>query len=844
MRDAMQTLGGDPALINPLQPVELVIDHSVQVDEFGTSTAFDMNALLEFQRNKERYSFLRWGQTGFRNLAIVPPDTGIVHQVNLEYLARVVFVNETPGKRQAYPDTLVGTDSHTTMINGLGVLGWGVGGIEAEAAMLGQPVSMLIPLVVGVKLTGRLREGATATDFVLTVTEMLRKHGVVGKFVEYFGPGLRDLRLADRATIANMAPEYGATCGIFPIDKETLRYLKLTGRSDEQIALVEAYSREQGMFHDEKTPEAEYSELLSLDLATVEPSLAGPKRPQDRVVLSQAGESFNKALPSLIKPKSAKTVGAPVLPDVGRDVGRSGPAAPNSTAKSWESEGGSPAAIGVEDPNVHEHVSASVKDSLKHGSVVIAAITSCTNTSNPSVLIGAGLLAKKAVEKGLTMPPWVKTSLAPGSKTVTDYLAKAGLTPYLEKLKFHLVGYGCTTCIGNSGPLPDEVSKAIDEKELVVASVLSGNRNFEGRINSEVRANYLMSPPLVVAFALAGRIDIDLRKDPIGKGRDGQPVYMADIWPSQREIEETMQQSITSEMFSKSYADVFQGDERWRSLAVPKGQTYAWEQDSTYIRRAPYFDDMSVKPAPVADIKNARVLAVLGDSVTTDHISPAGSIKKDGPAGKYLQEHGVKPADFNSYGSRRGNHEVMVRGTFANVRLRNKLVATEGGFTRHLPTSTEMSIFDASEKYRAAGIPLVVLAGKEYGSGSSRDWAAKGPALLGVRAVIAESYERIHRSNLVGMGVLPLQFPAGQNAESLKLTGEEVFEITGIRDLVEHFAAGREVKVRATADGKTTEFNALVRIDTPQEALYYANGGILQYVLRQLLARKPQAVGV
>jgi aconitate hydratase len=558
------------------------------------------------------------------------------------------------------------------------------------------------------------------------------------------------------------------------------------------------------------------------------------------VVLSQAGESFNKALPSLIKPKSAKTVTASVLPD----VGRSGIAAPTSTAKSWESEGGSPAAIGVEDPNVHEHVSASVKDSLKHGSVVIAAITSCTNTSNPSVLIGAGLLAKKAVEKGLTMPPWVKTSLAPGSKTVTDYLAKAGLTPYLEKLKFHLVGYGCTTCIGNSGPLPDEVSKAIDEKELVVASVLSGNRNFEGRINSEVRANYLMSPPLVVAFALAGRIDIDLRKDPIGKGRDGQPVYMADIWPSQREIEETMQQSITSEMFSKSYADVFQGDERWRSLAVPKGQTYLWEEDSTYIRRAPYFDDMSVKPAPVADIKNARVLAVLGDSVTTDHISPAGAIKKDSPAGKYLQEHGVKPADFNSYGSRRGNHEVMVRGTFANVRLRNKLVATEGGFTRHLPTSAEMSIFDASEKYRAASVPLVVLAGKEYGSGSSRDWAAKGPALLGVRAVIAESYERIHRSNLVGMGVLPLQFPAGQNAESLKLTGEEVFEITGIRDLVDHFAAGREVKVRATADGKTTEFNALVRIDTPQEALYYANGGILQYVLRQLLASKPQVVGV
>jgi aconitate hydratase len=830
MRDAMKALGGDPALINPLQPVELVIDHSVQVDEFGTTNAFELNALLEFQRNKERYSFLRWGQTGFRNLAIVPPDTGIVHQVNLEYLARVVFVNEIPGKRTAYPDTLVGTDSHTTMINGLGVLGWGVGGIEAEAAMLGQPVSMLIPLVVGVKLTGRLREGATATDFVLTVTEMLRKHGVVGKFVEYFGPGLRDLPLADRATIANMSPEYGATCGIFPIDKETLKYLRLTGRSEEQVALVEAYAREQGMFHDEKTEEAEYSELLSLDLATVEPSLAGPKRPQDRVVLSQAGESFNKALPSLIKPKA-------------KAAAPSASAVANKTR--WEQEGGSPAAIGVEDPNVHEHVSASVKNSLKHGSVVIAAITSCTNTSNPSVLIGAGLLAKKAVEKGLTMPAWVKTSLAPGSKTVTDYLAKAGLTPYLEKLKFHLVGYGCTTCIGNSGPLPEEVSQAIDENELVVASVLSGNRNFEGRINSEVRANYLMSPPLVVAFALAGRIDIDLRKDAIGNGRDGQPVYMADIWPTQREIDEAMQQSITSEMFSKSYADVFQGDERWRGLAVPKGETYAWERDSTYIRQAPYFDDMAVKPAPVHDIKKARVLAVLGDSVTTDHISPAGSIKKDGPAGKYLQEHGVKPADFNSYGSRRGNHEVMVRGTFANVRLRNKLVATEGGFTRHLPTGTEMSIFEASEKYRAAGTPLVILAGKEYGSGSSRDWAAKGPALLGVRAVIAESYERIHRSNLVGMGLLPLQFAAGENADSLKLTGEEVFEITGIRDLVEKFAAGSKVRVRATAKGQPDiEFDALVRIDTPQEALYYANGGILQYVLRQLLATKPQAVGV
>src|SRR5216684_2329237 len=823
MRDAMKRLSGDPTLINPLQPAELVIDHSVQVDEFGTPQAFQFNAELEFLRNKERYAFLRWGQTGFRNLAIVPPDTGIVHQVNLEYLPRVVFVHESPRKRTAYLDTLVGNDSHTTMVNGLGVLGWGVGGIEAEAAMLGQPVSMLIPLVVGVKLTGRLREGATATDLVLTITEMLRKHGVVGKFVEYFGPGLQDLPLADRATIANMAPEYGATCGIFPIDKESLRYLKLTGRSDEQIALVEAYAREQGLFHDANTPEAEYSELLSLDLATVEPSLAGPKRPQDRVALSKAGESFTQALPSLIKPKAKAAVASSSVPN------------------NWEAEGGSPAAVGVEDPRVEEHVPPDVKSALKHGSVVIAAITSCTNTSNPSVMIAAGLLAKKAVEKGLATPPWVKTSLAPGSKVVRDYLDQAGLTPYLEKLKFHLVGYGCTTCIGNSGPLPAEVSQAIEEKELVVASVLSGNRNFEGRINSEVRANYLMSPPLVVAFALAGRIDTDLRKDPIGKDRDGAAVYLADIWPTQREIEETIQQSISSDMFTKSYSEVFQGDKRWRGLAVPKGETYAWEKDSTYIRRAPYFDDMKLQPSPLAEINGARVLAVLGDSVTTDHISPAGSIKKDGPAGKYLQEHGVKPADFNSYGSRRGNHEVMVRGTFANVRLRNKLVSAEGGFTRHLPSGEQMTIFEASQKYLAEGTPLVILAGKEYGSGSSRDWAAKGPRLLGVRAAIAESYERIHRSNLVGMGVLPLQFVAGQSADSLQLTGEEVFEISGIRDVVEHFAAGRQVKVRATANGKATEFSAIVRIDTPQEALYYANGGILQYVLRQLLAAKPSA---
>ena len=830
MRDAMRSLGGDPALINPLQPAELVIDHSVQVDEFGSAGAFDINALLEFQRNKERYAFLRWGQTGFRNLAIVPPDTGIVHQVNLEYLARVVFVHEEGGKRTAYPDTLVGTDSHTTMINGLGVLGWGVGGIEAEAAMLGQPVSMLIPLVVGVKLTGRLREGATATDLVLTITEMLRKHGVVGKFVEYFGPGLQDLPLADRATIANMSPEYGATCGIFPIDKESLRYLKLTGRSEEQIALVEAYAREQGLFHDARTPEAEYSELLSLDLSTVEPCLAGPKRPQDRVVLSKAHESFTSALPSLIKPKNG-----------------SKPAA-TTTAARWEQEGGSPTAIGVEDPNVHEHVSLDVRKSLKHGSVVIAAITSCTNTSNPSVLIAAGLLAKKAVEKGLTVPAWVKTSLAPGSKVVKDYLETAGLMPYLEKLKFHLVGYGCTTCIGNSGPLPTEVSRAIDDNNLVVASVLSGNRNFEGRINSEVRANYLMSPPLVVAFALAGRIDVDLRKDPLGKGKDGRPVYLADIWPSQQEIEQSMSGAITSQMFRKSYAEVYSGDERWRGLPVPKGQTYAWEKDSTYIRQAPYFDGMKIKPSGVDDIQGARVLAVLGDSVTTDHISPAGSIKKDSPAGKYLIAHGVQPGDFNSYGSRRGNHEVMVRGTFANVRLRNKMVNSEGGFTRHLPDGAEMSIFDASEKYHAERVPLVILAGKEYGSGSSRDWAAKGPRLLGVRAVIAESYERIHRSNLVGMGILPLQFLPGENAESLKLAGEEIFEITGIREVVEKFSSGRKITVRVKGgklgDGKSGEFQAIVRIDTPQEALYYANGGILHYVLRQLLAGKtePEAV--
>jgi aconitate hydratase len=797
MRDAMKKLGGDPGLINPLQPAELVIDHSVQVDEFGKPQAFALNAELEFLRNKERYSFLRWGQTAFRNLAIVPPDTGIVHQVNLEFLARVVFVSEADGKRAAYPDTLVGTDSHTTMINGLGVLGWGVGGIEAEAAMLGQPVSMLIPRVVGVKLTGRLREGATATDLVLTITEMLRKHGVVGKFVEYFGPGLQDLPLADRATIGNMSPEYGATCGIFPVDKETLTYLRLTGRSEEQIALVEAYCKEQGLFHNADTPEAEYSELLALDLATVESSLAGPKRPQDRVALSEAKDSFEKALPSLIKHVKGDAV-------------------------------------------------VSANGHLNHGSVVIAAITSCTNTSNPSVMMAAGLLAKKAVERGLQVPEWVKTSLAPGSKVVRDYLENAGLTPYLEKLKFHIVGYGCTTCIGNSGPLPEEVSAEIDRKNLVVASVLSGNRNFEGRINPDVRANYLMSPPLVVAFALAGRIDVDLRKDPLGTGKDGKPVYLADVWPSQREVNEAVHHSISSDMFRKTYGEVYAGDDSWRSLNVPKGETYLWDRNSTYIQRAPYFDGMPLKAGEIGDIRNARVLAVLGDSVTTDHISPAGSIKRDSPAGKYLQEHGVKPADFNSYGSRRGNHEVMVRGTFANVRLRNKMVpGLEGGFTRHLPDGAEMTIFEASEKYIAEGAPLVVIAGKEYGSGSSRDWAAKGPLLLGVRVVIAESYERIHRSNLVGMGIFPLQFLPGEHAETHKLTGEEVFEISGVRELVENFESGRRVKVRATDGGVTKEFEAVLRIDTPQEALYYANGGILQYVLRQLRSGKtsPQPVG-
>ncbi len=817
MRDAMKALGGDPKLINPLQPAELVIDHSVQVDEFGTPQAMQLNAELEFHRNKERYAFLRWGQTAFQNFAIVPPDTGIVHQINLEYLARVVFVGADgeSGKPMAYPDTLVGTDSHTTMINGLGVLGWGVGGIEAEAAMLGQPVSMLIPQVIGFRVTNKLREGSTATDLVLTVTEMLRKKGVVGKFVEFFGPGLQTLPLADRATISNMAPEYGATCGIFPVDKETLNYLRLSGRSEELVNLVEAYYKEQGMFHTVDTPEAEYTDVLELDLSTVEPSIAGPKRPQDRVTLSHAAKSFEEALPGLLKP--------------GQHV-------PPKQEARWEGEGGHPEGMDSQRDEVQEHVK--LDKALNHGSVVIAAITSCTNTSNPSVLVAAGLLAKKAVEKGLTVPAWVKTSLAPGSLVVTEYLTRSGLMPYLEKLKFNVVGYGCTTCIGNSGPLPQEVSNVVVEKDLVVASVLSGNRNFEGRINSEVRANYLMSPPLVVAFALAGRIDLDVFKEPLGYEQNGKrtPVFLKDIWPTTAEVDAVVRQYITGDLFRGAYSDVFKGDDRWRGLDVPEGETFAWDAQSTYVKNPPYFENMPAQPVPVKNISGARVLCYLGNSVTTDHISPAGSIKANSPAGQYLIAHGVQPADFNSYGSRRGNHEIMMRGTFANVRLRNKLTPhREGAFTRYLPAGDEMAIFDASEKYRAEGTPLIVLAGKEYGSGSSRDWAAKGPRLLGVRAVLAESFERIHRSNLVGMGILPLQFLEEESAESHGLTGEETFDVIGLTDVLANFAAGKTVKVRAKkADEAVTQFDAVLRIDTPQEVLYYQHGGILQYVLRSL----------
>jgi aconitate hydratase len=840
MRDAIKTLGGDPERVNPLVPAELVIDHSVQVDEYGTEGAYGANSLLEFQRNRERYAFLKWGQTAFRNFSAVPPGMGICHQVNLEYLARVVFTTEIEGEMFAYPDTLVGTDSHTTMINGLGVLGWGVGGIEAEAAMLGQAVSMLVPQVVGYKLTGKLREGATATDLVLTVTQALRKLGVVGKFVEFYGPGIATLPLADRATIANMAPEYGATCGIFPVDAETLRYLRLTGRSEEQIALVEAYYREQELFHTASSPEAEYTQTLDLDLGAVEPSVAGPKRPQDRVLLKDAAASFAQQLPGLLAP-TAKPLGTRTAVAWERTT-----VATDTAVAAEENEG--PATASATTPATPLHVTTTVKERfnidpdpyLDHGSVVIAAITSCTNTSNPSVMIAAGILAKKAVEKGLTVPPWVKTSLAPGSRVVTDYYQKSGLLPYLEKLRFNVVGYGCTTCIGNSGPLPTDVSKSIDEHGLVAVSVLSGNRNFEGRVNVDVRANYLMSPPLVVAFALAGTIGHNFDTTALGSDLDGNPVFLRDIWPTQQEVADAIELGLNSDSFRREYATVSQGDASWQGLSFPTGDVYQWEPDSTYIRQAPYFDNITKVPAEVEDILGARVLAVLGDSVTTDHISPAGSIKANGPAGKYLAAHGVKPADFNSYGSRRGNHEVMVRGTFANVRLRNKLApGTEGGVTRLLPEGEPMSIFDASVQYAERGVPLVILAGKEYGSGSSRDWAAKGPNLLGVKAVIAESFERIHRSNLVGMGILPLQFAEGQSVESLGLTGEEVYDFAGLTLLLKDRLAGtRTLKVKATgSDGKAKEFNATVRIDTPQEVEYFEHGGILQYVLRQLAAR-------
>jgi aconitate hydratase len=818
MRDAMTTMGGDAGRVNPLLPAELVIDHSVVVDEFGTPTAFQVNAELEFQRNRERYALLRWAQQAFQGFRVVPPDTGIVHQVNLEYLARVVYATEGAAP-QAYPDTLVGTDSHTTMINGLGVLGWGVGGIEAEAALLGQPVSMLIPQVVGFRLTGKLAEGATATDLVLTVTEMLRKKGVVGKFVEFFGPGVSTLPVADRATIGNMAPEYGATVGIFPVDQETLRYLEFTGRPKEQLQLVEAYMKEQGLFHSATAAEPVYSDTLALDLATVEPSLAGPRRPQDRVALRDVPRSFHVALPTLVTPTS--------------------PVAPPTNAGRWEAEGGHVATVEAP-PAQRTHVDLTVDGvdcELHHGSVVIAAITSCTNTSNPTVMLAAGLVAKKAVEQGLAVQPWVKTSLAPGSKVVTDYLQQAGLMPYLEQLRFHLVGYGCTTCIGNSGPLPDAVSSAVADGELVVCAVLSGNRNFEGRIQQEVRANYLASPPLVVAYALAGRIDIDLYAEPIGTGKGGRAVYLRDIWPSAKEVDALVRSAITSAMFRKEYGEVFKGDERWRGLPVPAGGRFAWEPDSTYIRRAPYFDGMPKTPGPIADLRGARVLCLLGDSITTDHISPAGSIRKTSPAGQYLLAHGVAPQDFNSYGSRRGNHEVMVRGTFANVRLKNLLApGTEGPITLHLPEGAQTTIYEAAVRYQAEGVPLLVIAGKEYGAGSSRDWAAKGPRLLGVRAVIAQSYERIHRSNLVGMGILPLQFLPGESAEVVGLTGRDVFDLTGLADVLrEGFPRGKELTLHATRpDGARVPFKVLVRIDTPQELQYYRHGGILEYVLRQL----------
>jgi aconitate hydratase len=819
MRNAMQDLGGDPARINPVIPAELVIDHSVQVDEFATRLAFSRNVELEFERNRERYAFLRWGQGAFADFKVVPPGTGIVHQVNLEYLARVV---ETRDGR-AFPDTLVGTDSHTTMVNGLGVLGWGVGGIEAEAAMLGEALSMLVPQVVGFRLDGSLPDGATATDLVLTVTEILRHTGVVGKFVEYFGPGLASLSVADRATIGNMSPEYGATCGFFPVDDATLQYLRLTGRPEERIALVEAYCKENLLWH-EPDDHPTYSQVVELDLGSVEPSLAGPRRPQDRVPLREAKDAFMHALPSFgVDYGNAKDEA------VAESFPASDPPAHVEPGHEEPAEAPLPAIALVEAEPTGAHVQlGDLEFELGHGSVVIAAITSCTNTSNPQVMVSAGLLAKKAVERGLHRKPWVKSSLAPGSRVVTDYYEKAGLTPYLEALGFHTVGYGCTTCIGNSGPLPDEISAAIAESDLVACAVLSGNRNFEARIHPEVKANYLASPPLVVAYALAGRMDVDLTSEPVGQDPDGNDVYLRDLWPSSEEIDETIAASVSGDLFRGRYADVFTGDETWRGLEVPSGDLYEWSPESTYVRKPPYFDGMPLEPSAFEDVEGARCLVMLGDSVTTDHISPAGSIKPDSPAGRYLVDHGVERREFNSYGSRRGNHEVMVRGTFANVRLRNLLVpGSEGTWTVHVPSGEEGSIFDVSERYAAEGTPLIVLAGKEYGTGSSRDWAAKGPKLLGVRAAIAESYERIHRSNLLMMGVLPLQYRDGENAESLGLTGRETFAIQGIDN-----AEASEVTVRAD----DTEFAARVRLDTPREREYLRHGGILPFVLRRLLA--------
>lgn len=828
MREAVTELGGDPSKINPLAPAELVIDHSVIADVFGRPDAFERNVDLEYQRNGERYQFLRWGQGAFDDFKVVPPGTGIVHQVNIEHLARVVFDRDGV----AYPDTLVGTDSHTTMVNGLGVLGWGVGGIEAEAAMLGQPVSMLIPRVVGFKLTGEIPAGVTATDVVLTITELLRQHGVVGKFVEFYGDGVAEVPLANRATIGNMSPEFGSTAAIFPIDDETLRYLRLTGRSEEQVALVEAYTKEQGLWHD-PSREAAYSEYLELDLSTVVPSIAGPKRPQDRVALSEAKESFRGSLEDY--------AGAPEELSPQDEASAESFPASDTPAASGQSREGAP----------HEHHKASTRATnrvpvtladgtqteLDHGHVAIASITSCTNTSNPSVMVAAALVAKAAVERGLTAKPWVKTSLAPGSKVVMDYYAKAGLVPYLEKLGFHLVGYGCTTCIGNSGPLPTEISEAVQANDLAVVSVLSGNRNFEGRINPDIKMNYLASPPLVIAYALSGTMDWDPDTEPLGQAEDGSDVFLRDIWPTSADVERVIGEAISQDMFTQDYADVFAGDDRWRSLPTPTGDTFAWDPESTYVRKPPYFEGMPEQPAPVEDIEGARVLARLGDSVTTDHISPAGAIKPDSPAGRYLAEHGVERKDFNSYGSRRGNHEVMIRGTFANIRLRNQLLdGVEGGFTRDFTAGGEQTtIYDAAQHYAEAGVPLVVLAGKEYGSGSSRDWAAKGTRLLGVRAVIAESYERIHRSNLIGMGVLPLQFPEGESAASLGLDGTETFAISGVTALDEG-STPRTLHVTATSEsGETTEFDARLRIDTPGEADYYRHGGILQFVLRSLL---------